>query len=140
VEVIAGDLPLEEVAEDAERLVVGPGRGAAPLVLEELLDALPADWWLEVAELEVEEVADELVEDALVVAVRAVGESPALGPQVGGGVAAERQTSNSSVAVERNAGVSRSSTRCAARRRSASRSASVSERFASSPTSSMASA
>ena len=61
VELAAKDLELEEVLEDREVLVVVAGAAFSVLVLEELLEPLSADRWLEVLDLEIEEVADQLV-------------------------------------------------------------------------------
>jgi hypothetical protein len=69
VEVSAHDLEAEEVFDDGEVLVVGARRPGAPQRVEELFDALGASGRLEVLDLEVEEVAGELVQAALVVAV-----------------------------------------------------------------------
>ena len=63
----AAHLEVEEVTEDREVLVVGACGARAPLVLEELLEPLGADRRLQVGELEVSEVAGELVETRFVV-------------------------------------------------------------------------
>jgi hypothetical protein len=75
---------LKKSLDDREVLVVRPRRARAPLGVQELLEALRADRRLEVLELEVGEVAGELVEPGLVVAVGAVGQPLALDPQVAG--------------------------------------------------------
>jgi hypothetical protein len=84
-------LPAEEVLDDAQVRVVGPGFGVvgAPVDVEELLEPLRADRGLEVLELEVGEPAGELVEAGLVLAVGPLREPLPLGPQVGGGLCAE---------------------------------------------------
>jgi hypothetical protein len=65
----AHDLELDEVPQARQILVGVAGAAVAVLVLEELLDALRPDRRLEVLDLEVGEVASELVESPLVFAV-----------------------------------------------------------------------
>jgi hypothetical protein len=91
VQVSAENVEFEELMQDAQCLVVSASRTGAPLVLQELLQALGADGRLKIYELQVGEVARELVKDALVVAVRGFREPLALGAQVMRSLSAERQ-------------------------------------------------
>jgi hypothetical protein len=81
----------EEVFDDREVLVVRARRSRAPERVEELFDALGAGRWLEVLDLEVEEVAGELVQAALVVAIAGGGQALALRAQVAGSVGPDRR-------------------------------------------------
>ena len=58
-------MELEEVAQDAEVLVVGAARAFAPVSVKGLLQPLGADRRLQVDQFEVGEVAGELVEATL---------------------------------------------------------------------------
>jgi len=91
VQTAAHDLEAEEVFDDGEVLVVRARRPGAPQRVEELFDALGAGGWLEVLDLEVEEVAGELVQAALVVAVAGVGQALALRAEVTGSVGPDRR-------------------------------------------------
>jgi hypothetical protein len=72
----------EEVMQNREGLVErAPGAGA-PLVVEELLQAFGADRRLEVVEVKVSEVAGQLVEARLVVAIRRFGQAAPFRSQV----------------------------------------------------------
>lgn len=87
----AEDLEAGEVFDDREVLVVGARCAVAPQGVEELLQVLGALGWLEVLDVEVEEVAGELVQARLVVAVAGVGEALALGAQVAGSIGPDRR-------------------------------------------------
>ncbi len=83
------DLEAEEVLDDREVLVVRARCAVAPQGIQELLQMLGALGWLEVLDLEVEEVAGELVQARLVVAVAGVGEALALRAQVAGSIGSD---------------------------------------------------
>jgi hypothetical protein len=72
-------------------LVVRAWRPRAPECVEELFYALGAGGRLEVLDLEVEEVASELVQARLVVAVAGVGQALSLGAQVARSVGPDRR-------------------------------------------------
>ena len=91
MQVPAQHLELEEVTQDAEVLVVGAAGAFAPLRLEELFESLCPDRRLQVADLEVGEVAGELVEAGFVIAVRRRGEPLPFRAKVVTGLLPERE-------------------------------------------------
>jgi hypothetical protein len=91
VEAAAHDLEAKEVFDDGEVLVVCAWCSRAPERVEELFDVLGAGGRLEVLDLEVEEVAGELVQARLVVAVAGVGQALSLRAQVAGSVGPDRR-------------------------------------------------
>jgi hypothetical protein len=86
----AQDVELEKISEDREVLVVRAAGARAPLEVEKFLEAISSDRRLEVVELEVGEVARQLVEAGFVVAIRLGRESLALRTEVVAGLLTER--------------------------------------------------
>src|SRR5262245_6148162 len=79
----------KEVVQNRERLVECASGSRAPLVIEEVFKAFGADRRFKVGEIEVREVPGELVERALIVAIRRFRQAASLRSQVVAGAEAQ---------------------------------------------------